>query len=239
MDSGDRKSSRGAAMAHPKVLRVRSERRSMPEPGGILAIAGIDEAELTPALHRTLASLLAEGEQLRRELHEARSRISSLEKLVDEDPLMPVCNRRAFLRELSRMMAFAGRYGVPASLVYFDVNNMKHINDGHGHAAGDAALTEVARVLVESVRATDVVGRLGGDEFGVLLVQTDKTLAEQKAEELAATIARRPIAWQGQALAVNVAFGACAFFGGESASDVLCAADREMYRRKMACQSRF
>ena len=119
------------------------------------------------------------------ELEEARARISSLEKLVDEDPLMPVCNRRAFVRELSRMMGLAGRYGLPGSVVYFDVNNLKQINDVHGHAAGDAALMQVARTLVESVRATDVVGRLGGDELGVLLLRTDKLLAEQKAGELA------------------------------------------------------
>jgi diguanylate cyclase (GGDEF)-like protein len=241
MNGGDRKPLRGAALlrrdafpAHGGPRPVRQSR----DCGDVLALAGIDETELSPELRRSLASLLAEGEELRRELHRARARISSLEKLVDEDPLMPVCNRRAFLRELTRMMAFAGRYGVPASLVYFDVNNMKQINDSHGHAAGDAALTEVARVLTESVRATDVVGRLGGDEFGVLLVQTDKVLAEHKAEELAAAVARRPVPWQDQTLSVSVAFGAYAFLGGESASDVLCAADREMYRRKLVYRSK-
>ena len=130
------------------------------------------------------------------------------------------------------MMAFAGRYGVPASLVYFDVNNMKQINDLYGHAAGDATLMQVARVLVESVRATDVVGRLGGDELGVLLVQTDKALAEHKAAELAALVDKQSISWHGRKLPVSVAFGTYAFLGGENASAVLDAADREMYRRK-------
>ena len=176
--------------------------------------------------------LLAEGEELRHQLAEARARIGALEKLVDEDPLMPVCNRRAFLRELTRMMSFAGRYGVPSSLVYFDVNNLKQINDTLGHAAGDALLTQVARILVESVRATDVVGRLGGDELGVLLVQTDKTLAENKALELAALIESRPLPWLGRNVQVSVAFGVYAFLGGENAAAVLDAADRAMYRRK-------
>lgn len=195
-------------------------------------MAGIDEAELTPKLRQTLLSLMAESAELRRQLHEARSRIASLEKLVDEDPLMPVCNRRAFVRELSRMMAFAGRYGLPGSVVYFDVNNLKQINDAYGHAAGDAALMQVARILVESVRTTDVVGRLGGDELGLLLVRTDKVLAEAKAKELAALIGNRPLLWHGQSVPLSVAFGVYAFLGGENATDVLDAADRQMYRHK-------
>jgi diguanylate cyclase (GGDEF)-like protein len=197
-----------------------------------LALAGIDEAALTPQLRQTLLSLMAEKDELRAQLHETRSRIASLEKLVDEDPLMPVCNRRAFVRELSRMMALAGRYGLPGSVVYFDVNNLKHINDAYGHAAGDAALMQVARVLVESVRTTDVVGRLGGDELGVLLIRTDKVVAESKATELAAHIGQRPLLWQGQSIPLSVAFGVYAFLGNEKPHDVLDAADREMYRHK-------
>src|SRR5580658_8784911 len=72
----------------------------------VLAVGGIPETELTPNVVRALTALMAEVEQLRHELEDARSRIGYLEKLVDEDPLMPVVNRRAFLRELSRMMAF-------------------------------------------------------------------------------------------------------------------------------------
>jgi len=223
LDISARKPPRSAAAKRrdaPSPRSVpRAGRGAAPQSGprDALATAGIDEAE--PAA-------------LRHQLTEARARIASLEKLVDEDPLMPVCNRRAFVRELTRMMAFAGRYGVPGSLVYFDVNNMKQINDAYGHAAGDATLMQVARVLVESVRATDVVGRLGGDELGVLLVQTDKALAERKAAELAALVEKRSISWHGQKLPISVAFGTYAFLGGENASAVLDAADREMYRRK-------
>jgi diguanylate cyclase (GGDEF)-like protein len=236
---------RGARKSPPRAAAKRSTARTTPparpagrvapapgSPGEALAQAGFDEAALSPKLRRTVLSLLAEAQELRHQLEEARNRIGTLEKLVDEDPLMPVCNRRAFLRELTRMMAFAGRYGVPSSLVYFDVNNLKQINDTLGHAAGDALLMQVARVLSESVRATDIVGRLGGDELGVLLVQTDKTLAEHKAQELATLIEKRPLHWQGRNVQVSVAFGVYAFLGGENATAVLDAADRAMYRRK-------
>jgi len=70
------------------------------------------------------------------------------------------------VRQLTRTIAFSHRYGVPASVVYFDVNNMKLINDEHGHPAGDAALCHIAGVLRENTRSSDIVGRLGGDEFG-------------------------------------------------------------------------
>ena len=238
LDIGARKSrpsttaKRRDTPALPTAERTGRATAPQPGPSDAFAAAGLDETELTPKLRRTLLLLMADAEELRHQLAEARARIASLEKLVDEDPLMPVCNRRAFVRELTRMMAFAGRYGVPGSLVYFDVNNMKQINDAYGHAAGDATLMQVARVLVESVRATDVVGRLGGDELGVLLVQTDKALAERKAAELAALVEKRSISWHGQKLPISVAFGTYAFLGGENASAVLDAADREMYRRK-------
>lgn len=199
---------------------------------GAAALAGILEAELTPKVRQALLSLLGEVEQLQRTLSDAQLKIGHLEKLVDEDPLIPVANRRAFLRELTRMIAFARRYGVAASIVYFDLDNMKHINDAHGHAAGDAALAQVARVLMENVRNTDVVGRLGGDEFGVLLVQADQARAENKAAELAATVAGRPLNWEGRTIPLTVAYGVQAFVGGEEADEVINAADRAMYRQK-------
>ena len=83
-------------------------------------------------------------------------------------------------------MAFSQRYGTPASIVYFDINGMKQVNDTYGHSAGDAVLLAVAKLLLDNVRTTDVVGRLGGDELGVVLVQTDEARAEHKAAELAA-----------------------------------------------------
>ncbi len=182
---------------------------------------------------------MAEVEQLRGELAEARARIGFLEKLVDEDPLMPVVNRRAFVRELTRMLAFAQRYAVPASILYFDVNNMKQINDVHGHAAGDAALVAMAQVLIENVRTTDVVGRLGGDEMGVLLVQADQALAERKAGRACGAhrgarddvAARSPFASPSPAAPMPLR-------SGDSAGEIIDAADRAMYRAKATMKQR-
>jgi diguanylate cyclase (GGDEF)-like protein len=242
MDIRDTKPIRGPAIAGKVAAR-----RAIDAAGDLaaaaeidpLTIAGVGEAELTPRLRQAMMGLLAEVEQLRRDLGEARARIGYLERLADEDPLMPVANRRAFVRELTRMMSFTRRYGSAASMVYFDINNLKLINDRFSHAAGDAALLQVARHLVENVRNSDVVGRLGGDEFGVLLVQTDQTLAEQKAGQLAAAVAAQPLPWQGQSIELGVSYGVHSFSGGENAGDAIDAADRAMYaakRRRVAAR---
>jgi len=238
MEIRDRKAVQGvgAARAGQPVAPAPAAPQAAPA-RDVLAVGGIPEVELTPNVVRALTALMAEVEQLRHELEDARSRIAYLEKLVDEDPLMPVVNRRAFLRELSRMMAFAQRYGVAASIVYFDVNNMKRINDTHGHSAGDAALVAVAKILLENVRATDVVGRLGGDEMGVLLMQSDRAVADRKAAELAELIANHPVKVEGGTVQVTVSYGVHGFAKGDSAGEVIEAADRAMYDRKTASKS--
>lgn len=197
-----------------------------------VSLGGIPELELTPRVRQAMMALLAEVDQLRRDLGEARARIDYLERLADEDPLIPVANRRAFLREITRMIGFAQRYGTPASIVYIDVNQLKSINDGYGHAAGDAALLQIARALVENVRNTDIVARLGGDEFGVLLVQADQRLAEAKAAQLSDAVRQRPLVWQGRNLTLQIAYGVHCFAGNDNAGDAIDAADQAMYARK-------
>ena len=89
------------------------------------------------------------------------------------------------MRELTRYIAFSGRYNTPAALIYFDMNHLKKINDNFGHAAGDTALRHFAETLLSHVRDSDCVGRLGGDEFGVLLTHADQEQALKKADVLA------------------------------------------------------
>ncbi len=192
----------------------------------------IPAAERTPRVRLVLDRLEAEVQGLRRELDRAQRRIADLEDLADRDALTPVLNRRAFVRELARILSFGERYGMAGSLLYFDLNGLKRINDGLGHAAGDAALGHVARVLSELVRDTDVVGRLGGDEFGVILAQSDGVVAAAKARELARAVQAEPVDVDGRRMRVKVAFGVHSFTAGERAKEALAAADRAMYLRK-------
>jgi diguanylate cyclase (GGDEF)-like protein len=202
-----------------------------------LKLAEIKDDSLTPEVRRTIAKLQAERDAMRRELEDARARIAQLERLADEDSLAPIANRRAFVRELSRMIAFTRRYGPPSSVIYFDVNGMKQINDTHGHPAGDAALRHIAELLCKNVRESDVVGRLGGDEFGVILAQTSQEQAMAKAEALAQVIAATPFTWGKLQIPVSAAYGVYSFSGSDDAQVAIEAADKAMYQQKRIRQA--
>jgi diguanylate cyclase (GGDEF)-like protein len=225
------------AIGAAEGTRSPSRRRRATDAAGVPESAGtgspvLDTALLSPEVRAELARLTAEGEALRRELSEARIHIAQLERLADEDSLTPIANRRAFVRELSRTIAFTQRYGLPSSIVYFDVNGMKQINDVHGHLAGDAALRHIAQVLRENVRSSDLVGRLGGDEFAVILTQADQEQAAAKAAALAETIESTPLRWGSVNIPVDAAYGVYSFSGNEDAQVAMEAADRAMYRQK-------
>jgi len=202
------------------------------QPAVTTAIMGIPEGEFTPKVRAAIMTLMEEVDKLRRELQQSQQRIAYLEQLADQDTLTPIANRRAFVRELSRMMSFAERYNTPSSVIYFDVNDLKVINDTLGHAAGDAVLAEVAQVLVKNVRDSDFVGRLGGDEFGIILAYTDQATANEKAASLAAAITAHPVTWQGKTINISASWGAHSFQSGSDAASALDAADKAMYARK-------
>ncbi len=154
-----------------------------------VSLLGLPEQELTPSVRSALRQLIEEVLGVRRQLAVMQTRVTELERLADEDSLVPIRNRRAFLRDLARTIGHVERYGTPYGLLYFDVDGLKAINDRFGHGAGDAALIHVAGVLTANTRRSDVVGRLGGDEFGVLLARADPTVTLHKARALAEAIA--------------------------------------------------
>jgi diguanylate cyclase (GGDEF)-like protein len=196
-------------------------------------IAGVPEADRTPRVRVALSQLMAEIGALRRQLRHALARVEELEHLADQDALLPMHNRRAFIRELDRTIAFAKRHGGTASLIYFDLNGLKRINDQHGHAAGDAALRRAAEILTENIRGTDVVGRIGGDEFAVILVQADAAQAAEKAAHLAQAIAAETLALEDRNIRISVACGVA-----ETAEEALARADRAMYAHKTGPEPR-
>ena len=149
-----------------------------------------------------------------------------------QDAMLPIANRRAFVRELTRIISFSERYGSPGSVLYFDLNGMKQINDRFGHPAGDAALRHFAQLMVDNVRDSDVVGRLGGDEFGIILAQADVAQAQEKAAQLIDVIATSPLSWEGHEITLSCAVGMHEFHGQQSADDALSQADASMYQAK-------
>ncbi len=228
----DTRSPRGTQAVRPE--RVDGPARAAPVrgPGDSAAVMGIPEAELTPKVRQAIMTLMGEVDRLRQELERTQARVAYLEKLADQDSLTPIANRRAFVRELTRFLAFAERYGTPSSLIYLDVNGLKAINDTHGHSAGDAALLRVANTLIANVRRSDVVARMGGDEFAVLLSHADEPTATEKARAIVATVESHPLEWNGAVIPLSLAFGVHTFTGGEDTGAAIAAADRKMYDRK-------
>jgi diguanylate cyclase (GGDEF)-like protein len=200
--------------------------------GATASILGIPEDEFTPRVRDAIMALMAEVDGLKRELAQTKDRLDEAEKNADRDQLLPVLNRRAFVRELTRTISIGSRYQTPASLIYFDLNDFKTINDTHGHAAGDAVLINFGRVLSENVRDTDAVGRLGGDEFGVLLSHANQEQAHKKADQLAAKLRGEPASLDGKTLAVSFAYGAFELKDGLSPDAAMALADEAMYTHK-------
>jgi diguanylate cyclase (GGDEF)-like protein len=177
-------------------------------------------------------SVLDENALLRASLAEMRERVAELEEVADTDTLTPLPNRRRFLRELERVVSQAERHGTPAAILYIDLNALKAVNDRHGHLAGDAALIHVARLLQDLIRTTDLVARIGGDEFGLILDHLDHNSAIETAERIGRCIAARPLDLGGSLIPLRAAIGVATILPGDSADEVLHRADRAMYLAK-------
>lgn len=176
----------------------------------------------------------AETLRLRAALEEARRRIEELEALAHVDELTGVLNRRGFMQELSRAQSYCERYGVPVALGLVDLDLFKQINDTHGHAAGDAVLVATARFLADHVRASDVVGRIGGDEFAVILWHAEAEQAAAKLQALVSALARVAVPYRDTTLSVTASGGAAPLAPGRAFETVLEEADRRLYALKAA-----
>jgi len=200
-----------------------------------------DDAPQSGVSEAVVAALEAEIARLQADLKAAKDQITQLTAFADQDPLLPeVLNRRAFMREMSRIMSFAERYEIDAALIYFDLNKFKAINDTYGHGAGDKVLRVVGGVLLKNVRDSDLVGRLGGDEFAVVLAKADEDVVMTKAKELAHQVAEEKIAIDGGAIvSVGCSFGICPFKGKMDPEAAIKSADKAMYAmRGRAAQDR-
>lgn len=233
----NRPASRSSTTTSIGPMGTRTTSSAAPEPKPVTAVdqmtlAGLSEADLTPRVKAAIMSLMVEVDKLRREVEQKNARIAHLEQLADQDPMLPALNRRAFVRELTRAAGLADRYGAPASIIYIDVNNFKTINDTHGHAMGDAVLLHIGELLAARVRGSDVVGRLGGDEFGVLLLNCPHGTAVQKAAQLTEAIHGTPLLYDGQVIRLSVAHGVHTINGDEDIVEALHRADQAMYMNK-------
>jgi diguanylate cyclase (GGDEF)-like protein len=195
-------------------------------------LLGIPQNEFTASVRRALWVLLGEARALRAELNRTRGLLKNAEQTIDRDHLLPVLNRRAFVRELDRQIASASRYETPASLAYIDLDRLKDVNDTYGHGCGDAVLTHFAFILLSALRSSDLVGRLGGDEFGIVLLHAEEKQAQLTCGRIAETTAHRPLNWHEVHIPIHFTSGVAQLRAGMDAGAAIAAADAAMYRQK-------
>lgn len=166
-------------------------------------------------------------------LQRAEKTEADLRYLAEHDSLTGLLNRRRFRAELDQYVSFTARYGGQGAVMVLDIDGLKEVNDRLGHQAGDGLIRGIANVLRERVRATDIVARLSGDEFSVLMPQTDTAGALQLAEDLRAEVADE-FAVGCEPGPATISVGITMFGGGVglNAEAVLVAADQAMYRAK-------
>jgi diguanylate cyclase (GGDEF)-like protein len=148
------------------------------------------------------------------------------------DPLTGVLNRRGFTEAVERELARARRYHRPFVLAYVDVRGLKAVNDTEGHLAGDELLKGVAGLLSESARADDVVGRLGGDELGVLLAEQSADVAATVTARIEEEVVNRR-ASLGLSVPWSLTIGTAAYpEDGETFDELIRTADRRLYEQR-------
>jgi diguanylate cyclase (GGDEF)-like protein len=159
-----------------------------------------------------------------------------LRHLATHDHMTGLCNRHRFEEELEHQVAYTRRYGTPGAVIVLDLDGVKKVNDELGHHAGDVLLKLVASRMSERLRAVDVVGRLGGDEFGVLLPGVDEAGARAVADDLVARIRDTQVEMEGRSIGTTASLG-IAVLGADDDMDagrLMMLADSAMYEAKHA-----
>lgn len=201
------------------------------------AIAWVQMPPDTPMVWRIVTALayLAVLAVAMAGLQTLRRSQAAMARLIILDPLTNVLNARAFADRLGQELDRNRRYPRPLALMYMDLDNFKVINDTHGHQTGDAVLRLVADAMRTSVRQADVVGRLGGDEFSVLMPETDAALADAAAKRLIAGL--RNVFKGTPNVTASIGVVSCTATDA-STDDLLRRADQAMYDAKKSGKDR-
>jgi diguanylate cyclase (GGDEF)-like protein len=192
------------------------------------------QKQSSSAVEAVLAKLVPDDRKVIDEaLAKAEKTEAELRYIADHDSLTGLLDRRRFRAELDTYVSFSSRYGGQGAVMIIDIDGLKAINDSLGHHAGDNLIRHVAAIMRERVRTTDIVARLSGDEFAVLMPQTDTAGALQLGEDLRAQVAENAAAGldvEEATISVGITM-----FGGErgiGAEAILVASDQAMYRAK-------
>jgi diguanylate cyclase (GGDEF)-like protein len=224
----------GVAVYQAEVSRLSARR---------LGYAVERRARVEAELRRYQRDLEARVEARTADLHEKQQELersnAELERLATTDELTGVRNRRRFLEIAEHELRAARRYDRTMSLIMFDLDHFKRINDRYGHQCGDTVLASAAETAGAGLRETDCLARYGGEEFAVLLPESARAEAEAVAERMRAALARLTVEWCGQELTVTASFGATSLLASDRDVDQLLErADRALYEAKGAGRDR-
>lgn len=182
--------------------------------------------------------LKRERDELRESAEEARRRAEAAREMSMTDALTGLLNRYGLQRSLQHEQSEARRYNRPLCCLLIDIDNFKGINDTYGHAAGDTALMQLARVLTEAVRGSDVVCRYGGEEFLVLAPETQLDGALALGEKIRLMTAAQLFGDTQRAFRLTLSVGAAELSAQESANDMIARADSALYHAKQEGRNR-
>ncbi len=206
--------------------------------GRLVEALGLEDWPGDPHLSAALQALSEEVLDLHEQVARLQKALQASAQLADRDALCPLFNRRAFLRELKREIALASRFDTPLSLIFLDLDGFKAINDRFGHPIGDTVLKRVSRILTAHTRDTDIIGRLGGDEFGIALPHATISHAIGKAEKLSGRIRRLSVrqdqADDGVPTRLGASFGVAEWNAELDPETLISQADSAMYAAKSA-----
>jgi len=221
-----------AALARLPAAEVPIDRTLQGDPSAVV-IAGRSYSVRLVALRDDRRSQLGQVVVLR-DITRYVQMESLLRTLATTDELTGIANRRHFIDLAGRDLERARRSGRPLTIVVFDLDRFKRVNDRHGHQAGDAVLRAVATTTVARLRQGDVVGRYGGEEFALCLTETDEGTAAVVAERLRAEIAAIRVPVAGGEVGVSASVGYCAVSGGDlpDLETLLLRADEAQYDAK-------
>jgi diguanylate cyclase (GGDEF)-like protein len=185
---------------------------------------------------------ILKGIQMENALRESEQKLKemnrTLEKLARTDPLTQLSNRRNIMEQITYEQSRAKRSGHCFSLVIADIDNFKSFNDKHGHDCGDQVLKEVSQLIKENLRAQDQVARWGGEEFLLLLPETELEGGIEAAEKIRKALEEKIFTYEGQSLSVTMTFGVKDCQCNESIDQCINAADMALYKGKEAGRNR-
>ena len=194
-----------------------------------------DTPDLIQAMTLPVGTLLLSAATLGFWSMEVQRLHRELTKLATTDELTGALNRRALVAQFERYLARHSRCGEPVSLVLFDLDHFKRINDTYGHPAGDEVLRQAVQVLEMAVRPGDTIGRFGGEEFAVLIPAAGPSTAREIAERARAALAAAPLCVGDRLIWITSSVGLASFpVHGETVAELIRSADAALYAAKAA-----